>query len=476
MAAPSGARKLRGCLSRWPVAAWAIGLVGATLLARAEEAEGPSGAKPPPTYTCQQLANSRWPTNAAGLLALRDEMEANVTRCAESAAYLALLGGLWLDSGEPRQALLWLERALLLDPQALGARADYALALAALGEGTARDALVAEWRTRADVPPALLRRLLGAPPVNGDRQRGQPQWIRRGEAAVRVGKESNLDRSPVLDSITLTYQQGPVEQPFAIPLRPRKGEMAQADLGWQVARDSGSNSLWQGSLAASARHAPSESSTDWYYLQGRLEHWRAVGNWRAQLHGSLALSGGPLSEPYTATRLGLAAERDLFRCTYRTAAEGEFRRYQSSKYLNGNIIGVAFSAQCPLDARETWRLAVEARRSADLPDQSGRPGGRQDQTGIAVRVTGSLGPIQIDGYLSHALARDTEGFSPLLENNAIREFRQSQVQLELAYTMTRLIDNRTQALVQFGAQRQKSNLLLFSNEGRTVTLGIRRRW
>jgi len=433
------------------------------------------GAVAPPSK-CDTLARSPWPAAAAARTVLREEMEASVKQCVESAPFLALLGALWLEAGEPRQALLWLERALLLDPYALGAKADHALALAALGEPAARDALLDEWRRRADVPPALMRRLRGRPPGDAGDPAGPARWLRRGELNLRAGADSNLDRSPTLDSITLTPPDGPIEVPIAVPLRPRRGEAVQLDIGWRVGRDSGQNSLWQASVAAAARHSPSEPGTDWYYVQGRIEHWHARGPWRAQFYGTLGRSGGPLSEAYTAARIGAAGERDLGGCTYRAAAEAELRRQQDSTYLDGDIGGITAFAQCPLDRRDLWRLAVEVRHSLDVPSRTGRPGGRQQQSGLAAKVTGTVAGMQLEAVGIYVLASDAVGYSPLLENNARRWFRQAQVAFEISYSLRDWLDDQSQGFVQWGAHRQRSNLAIFRNEGSSISLGIRWRW
>lgn len=427
---------------------------------------------------CERYARSGWPLTVAARAALRDEMEAGVKECLDSAPYLALLGALWLESGEARQALLWLERSLLLDPAALGARADHALALAALGESAAREALIAEWQDRSDVPPALMRRLRGkVPPTNGETlaaASGSPRWLRRGEVALRFGYDSNLDRVPVLDSITLTPQEGAVELPLAVPFRPRSGSTAQLDFGWRLARDSGANTLWQVSLAAAARHSPHESGTDWYYTQGRAEYWLGAGVWRGQAYGSLGRSAGPLSEPYVVRRFGLAGERDFGRCVWRAAFEGEQRRQHDTRRLDGDVTGFALLTQCPLDRRDTWRGVVEVRHALDKPVDPDRPGGRQRQTGLTLRLGGSVLGVQLDGSLTYVDAQDSELYSPLLAVR--RRFRQSSFNVDAAYSLRDWLDPGAHLLLQWGAYRQSSNIPLFTHQGHSVSLGLRWRW
>src|SRR5690606_22160978 len=105
---------------------------------------------------CDAVAATPWPLTLAGRQVLLRRLEAMRERCMDRPAFLAMLGGAWLEDGDPAQALVWLERALLLDPDSLPARADHALALAALGEPAALRELALEWQRRPDMP-ALLR-------------------------------------------------------------------------------------------------------------------------------------------------------------------------------------------------------------------------------------------------------------------------------------------------------------------------------
>lgn len=414
------------------------------------------------------------------------ELDAASSRCSDSAPFLALLGALWLEEGEASQAMLWLERAILLDPQALGARADYALALAVLGQTAARDELLAAWAGRDDVPAELMSRLRAAPspryrPYQASADNGNgARWRTRGELSLRLGRDNNLDRSPVLDSITLTPQDRPQEElPLAIPLRPRAGSAAVVDLAWRAAHDSGNASLWQLGVAASARHSPEARETDWQSVQLRADHWRAWDAWRGQLQFSVARSSGRLSEPYSVRRFGVAIERDALDCTHRLSVEAEGRRQQTSTYLDGNLLGAILSAQCGLPALRAWRAGLEIRRSTDQPKGADRPGGRQTQTGLTLKLVGSYGQLAAELGASWVRAEDEQGYNQLLENNARRAFQQRQIFAELSYRLPAwqpLPQGSGEAFLQWNSSQQTSNIALFANSGTNAYAGLRWRW
>jgi hypothetical protein len=408
-------------------------------------------------------------------------MDALSQLCVGSAPFLALLGALLLDEGEPGQALLWLERAILLDPSVLGARVDHALALAALGEPAARDDLLALLATRDDVPLAVMRRLRESTVPDqaaaSKPESGRPgRWFRRGELSVKQGHDNNLDRSPVLDGLTLTSPDGPIDLPLAIPLRPRAGSAAVGEVAWRLAYDTGQGALWQASAALAARHAGAEPDTDWQYAQLRMDHWRAWGPWRTQIHVGVGRSTGPLNEPYSMYRLGAALEGDVGACTGRAAVELEARRQKTSSYLDGNLLGALTSWQCRIAAVPGWRLGTEIRFSSDEPQTGDRPGGRQMQMGATVRISGKLGGWGLEASGSYVSASDKEGYSPLLQNNTQRSSRQRQTQLELSRPLYLAPWGPVEAFLEWNNARQTSNIDLFSSAGSNVYAGLRWRW
>ncbi len=437
-------------------------------------------AAAPPTV-CVLMASAEWPQSRSDRQRMLRDMDSLSERCDGSAAFLALLGALWLEEGEAAQAMLWLERAILLDPAVLGARVDHALALAALGQPAARDELLGALASRDDVPASVIRRLRdSALPAQALQTADTParmgRWLQRGEVSVKHGSDSNLDRSPALDGITLTSPDGPIELPLAIPLRPREGQASVGELAWRVAYDTGQGALWQLSAALAARRATSESDTDWQYLQVRVDHWRAWGPWRAQLQSALGHSTGPLDEPYSAYRFGAALEYDHGACTGRAALEIEARRLVSSRYLDGDLLGGLASWECRLPWAPHWQVGAEVKASSDRPKSAERPGGRQRQAGATVRISGKVSGFDVELSGNQVRADENEGFSPLLQNNARRSFRQSRLNLEISRPVRLPPVGPAVLFIQWSDARQTSNIELFSDAGTSAFAGLRWRW
>lgn len=438
---------------------------------------------------CGVLASTPWPTSATARRALLQRLEALRQPCIGHAGFLGALGALWLEEGEPAQALLWLERSLLLDPSQLGTLADHALALAALGEGAARDALVQQWRDRDDIPPALRRRLaLGPEPVNGrGRATATPHpaavrppdgWVSYREASLLTGYETNLDHSPRLNEITITPPDGPITLPLLTPLQPRRGAALIGELSWQLARSPAVGSVVQTGLQASARHAPSDSSTNWHHLQWAASVSQRWGAWRAQAQAHATWIGGSLNEPYRLARLGLSIDREAVGCSHRLLVEGERRTQQSTRSADGQATGLLWNSMCPWrGGTGDWALGLAARISTDEPITSDRPGGRQRHHSLGLRLLGTVGrSIRLDASLRASRVKDSEGYSPLLENNALRLLHQTQLTLELSRTLSWNWLPGAEALIQIQGVRQSSNLELFKYSGVSSYGGLRWRW
>ena len=261
------------CARRLPFTLAALSLASAAALAQpAPPASGGSaGADLQPGMSCDMLAASAWPRSKAERDELLLRLEAARQACTNHAPFLATLGGNWLEAGQPDQAVLWLERALMLDPDQLAAQADYALALSALGDSTARRDLLERWAQRNDIPRLVWLRLQGTNGAVAAAGNGQAaassRWAQIREFGLYAGYESNLDRSPRLTELTLTPPDGTVQLPLAQPIKPRQGSAAVAELSWQTAYSPRQGSLLQFGLIGTARAAPTQSETDWNYLQ-----------------------------------------------------------------------------------------------------------------------------------------------------------------------------------------------------------------
>lgn len=504
---------------RWPVAAaalllaWAQAPAALAALSAAPAADsqrGPAGAQTPEDMTsvggpfngaltalieadpvvaarerrdrCAGLLAVPWPRLSSDRRQLLQRFEAARPGCMGHAPFLAALGALWLEEGEPAQALLWIERSLLLEPQQLGAQADYALALAALGDTSARDELAARWRQRVDIPPALRERLAlklvnRAPLDSAEPQPVRQQWLVYRELMLVRGHETNLDHSPRLSEITLTLPDGSIELPLFEPIVPRRGAATVVDLSLQLARLTQTGWIWQTGLLASARHAESQRDTDWHHVQWSGSVSRRWGPWRGQAQISTTAVTGASDERYRLARGALTVEREAQGCTQRLAIEYEARNHEITPRTNGRTQGLLLGNQCALPAAADWSWGLAVRAAVDSPTDSERPGGTQRQVSAGLRLAGALpASFRLEAAFRRTRVLDAEGYSPLLAGGARRLIEQNSISLELSRPLRAGAGNGAEWVLQAQRTVQQSNLSIFAYQGTTLYGGLRLRW
>jgi hypothetical protein len=438
--------------------------------------------------TCAQLSRIGWPASTSERRALLVRLDSTRQACLDQPDFLAALGGLWLEEGDVVQALLWLERALLLAPEHRGARADHALALAAAGEPAALEDLRKEWAARTDLPDLLRQRLDQAarltaanrqPASRPDAEAGG-RWLRLSELGLFFGYESNLDRSPKLDELTITPPDGPVSLPLDKPLRPRPGTALSYDASWQAAYQPDGLTLLRGGVQLNGRASPEHPSTDWHSVQAAASVSRRWGRWRTEALASVTEIGGQLNEAYRLTRLGLSVDTQAMGCQHRLAADAEQRRQAVSILANSRTLGGTWYTQCPLPFMPGWVAGVALRALTDQPADPERAGGVQRQASVGLRIGAPLGRFgRWEATARVARSLDADGYSPLLGNNARRWLKPAQLGLEATVPAAWLGWNGwngSELIAQLQATHQSSNLPVFVYRSHGIFLGVRNRW
>ncbi len=425
-----------------------------------------------------------WPVNTATRRLHIAKMRLGLRTCIGAADFLATFGGMLLEEGDPVEALTWLERALLLDPGNLGAQADFALALDATGEPDALRALAARLLARNDVPARLRAKLsppdealrYQLPPARFGLQLPQRQtWGVQGEFGLQLGHENNLDRSPRLTELTLTIPEGPLVLPVVSV--PRKGTASLASAALQLAYAPAAGVVLRSGLNMNARRSLSEPETDWRYVQ--LAQQVAVGNreWTGQAEASTSWVGGPLNEPYRLVRLTASVDRASQDCRGRLAYAHEQREQSLSTSLDATTGIWAIDVRCALPFAPGWALSGAYNQGQDRPESPERPGGLQRLQGTGLRLAGPVaGRTQLDIGMRVNRVRDETGFSPLLEQNAVRWLRLQQFSVELLHPLDDLGWAGLAATLQWQQVQQESNLKLFSYRADSVYAGLRWAW
>lgn len=384
--------------------------------------------------------------------------------CANNPPYLAWYGALLHQLGRPAEAALLLERALLLDPDLAGARADYAEVLADLGDRSAARTLFNELLRRPDLPEHL-----GEPFRSRVLELTELTWQFSPALAIRHGYESNLNSAPASSTLDITLPSGRTEYSLDANYRARAGSATLYELALQASRQV--EALARGgrlNLAAEvkARRASGAGDTDFLQadLLAQLVVPMDVGEWM--------IDSGTSYYRYDTTRLfqamrgGLAYQIPLGNCRWRLGAEIEERQYPVNALLDGRFAAAASGARCLYaDYATSWVL----RLGEDRPLSADRPGGAQRRFDLRLTAVWPMlrGVVQAEGQLSSQ--SDVLGYSPLLESNAPRRVGRAAARIEYSYPLAQNLEG----VLALEASRQRSNIALFDIDNNALWFGLR---
>ena len=402
------------------------------------------------------------------------ELAALAQQCGDNPRYLAYRGAVLNAMGKPAEGGALLEQALLLDPELAGAQIDYAESLAALGDTAGAAALIKQVLSRPDVPallrPQLERRLNAleavqrTDPLNALRDAGEG-WRGIGSVTFRLGHESNLNSAPARSALDLTIPGADAVLLLAPAFRERSGLAGILDATGQAVRSLEGGAALHLYGEARIRASPEASDTNYQQAQvvGAYSHLLETGEALFSVGSTHLEYGGQYL--YQATRLGLARDWQAPTCRPRLGVETEWRRYPAASVLEGQFYALGIGGACSLGPS---RLAVTARAGEDYA-QRDRPGGDQRLADLRVVWVGPLRSGSVLADLILSAQRDSSGYSPLLENNAVRHIDRASLHLEYAHPLSAVWS----LVATYDVTVQRSNLQLFDTSGRAVYLGIR---
>jgi hypothetical protein len=434
---------------------------------------------------CALLTPWPWPTSTIERRLHLRRMAAAQDQCVGHAVFLAALGALWLEEGEPERARVWLERSLLLEPESLGAQADHALALAALGEPAALKELASSWRGRADVPVALRRRIdsastkgvgisLAAARLGG---MSWPRYAARGEAAVLLGYDTNLAVSPRISEVIFVDPGNGNEFPGQTGVAPRKGGALRSDLSWQTAWELDARRVVRTGFSVATRTAPGESGTNWYQLQAAASYTQRWNGLSASGQADLSWFGGALTEPYALGRARLVLERLSESCSQAAQLEIDSRRQQTTRNFDSTAALLAWRLQCRPLGQSEWQWSVALRGGVDRPNHEDRPGGVQRSLGGSLRLEYRPSPLSmIELSIGTLRLDDRDIYDVLLKGQPVRYQAQTFATLEFSHALNRSFLPGAEWIFQVSRYNQTSNVPFFQHQGTSAYTGLRWPW
>lgn len=431
----------------------------------------PQTLAPTSTSGCPDLT-ALLPNNQTDWLVLRQQLSMLMPRCLQTSEYFALLGAVQMNTGQLAGALESLERALLLDPGNGAAQIDYAEALFRRGQLFTAMELNQQILRRQDVPDNLQTML---------QQRQQAwrgltrQWNFQGD--LLAGYDGNLNGAPSPSQITLTSAGDIVVLPLNPDFQPVEGPYSNMRLG---ARYRQLAPRHQHNVVVELRGRVSEdTASDLLQLDTRYAFIKPEqgGSW--QVTGGMShlfFGGSPL---YTATEAGgtYLFDTSLFSGTYGhckpyVSAAAQHQLFHNQSSLNAMESKISTGLNCQLSSRfgrqqllpQVGVLHNNALRHGANPRAGGTRRGWQ--AGLDWQLELSKGLLITQ--LNHTETDDSQGYNPLLANDAQRWIKRSYVLMQYRQPLA----PKTSLLLNLYHQQQRSNLELFKSDDSSVEIGI----
>lgn len=383
-----------------------------------------------------------------------------------------------MRAGRYAEALIELERQVLVEPRNAGAWLDFGLSHYALGHFAESQAIFDAIEREFSPSPAIravianYRRPKPPPP-----RLAAKRWS--ADVALWAGHESNANAGLRATSLTLTFPDTTATTELAIDpryrARPSSTYQVEAHAeGETPLGDSGINLLGVGEWRNRRTTAAPDFSTRQYQgflgLRGALwtagptargsTHWAFwMGQQQAQLGGQRLLDN---------SRLMATLETPLAACQSRGGGEFERRRYPIQPALDGRYQGVLASLGCPVGGSQ---LFLTARYGSDRPEGF-RAGGVQTrgELGVTLQMP-AFTTGRLEMTLNQSRQSDREGYSVLL-GDIPRRIERNGVALEYAHGM----DAGWEWLMRGESWSQTSNLELFRIRSSSLLAGLRKRF
>lgn len=376
-----------------------------------------------------------------------------------------------LDQGQPEAARLLLEEIVAEQPEFAGAWLDLALATRQSGDTPAALEHLAYIRQRFPMAPALARQIehwqqtWQAPrPAAGS----PGAW--QGEISIDFGYNDNVNGGLSQDQITLSIPGGGhAIMPIAPGYHPRSDTYAQLGIQTWRRQQFGSGTLYP-LLRLRWRHMQTEQDYGQLDLQGGFIYQTAPDNQGRAWQASLLLQHDRLGGAPLIQGQRLILQRLQSRAQCRIAWGGEIeRRHYPGLPLDGLLTWLDLGIACKTGA--ATQLAGSLRGGHERALNARRPGGDNRQVELALQGSHRLpNGSTLDVRWQHTRSQDQEGYSALLAENAPRRLRRNQFSLGLRHPL----NINWEARLALELQWQRSNLEIFSQNSRQLSLGVSR--
>jgi len=437
-------------------------LLGAGQNARAQARE---------TFSCPEAFPVSPPAEAAARIKELENLRHLFEDCLPRWDYFAYQGQILLTQERFADALVALERALMLDATQLGVQLDYSVALARTGDAASARAL-AQQLLEGKAPPPAVRQMLEAALREGPTPpKPQSTWEWRGSVQSLLGKETNLNSATNAEAINLILPNGIVSLPLDASSKPRSG-VASISTGHVMAK----TSLGAGQLVFQGdwRERLASGNTEVSYRQqdaSMLWRSRASNAWAARLAlSSYSFGGAFLFQGQTVTAWKEISNKD---CSLFAGLETERRNYAQDSTQNGVYDSAFVSTMC-VNGQSNFRVGMQA--GTDRANLSSRAGGNQSRLDFKAVWERQWPWARTTAEVMSSQLKDSSAYSDLLGGEVRTTHRQN---LRISVIKRLYLEEKLNSwggwylVSALEVLRQKSNLVLFDINGESLYSGLR---
>jgi hypothetical protein len=388
--------------------------------------------------------------------------------------YFNYMGVVALRAADYAAAALAFERVVLMQPANAGAWLDLAIATYRIGERARAIAYFDYIEKEMQPPPAIGNVIAGFRSSMQDADRQSP-WIVQAEALV--GRDTNANSGLRVSSLRLTFESERLTLDLDPSVKARSDQFFQAGASgtYRTRTDLGQVELQAG---ARVRRFADEHDFSTLALQmsGTLSRPSQLGDFTTGAQAEHFMLGGRsvLQSGRSVLQSGrMLARFEQSRGTCRTgeSAELEARRYTDNALLDGNLLWGQGGVACDLVIGSLpLQFTLIGRIGKDFAVHD-RAGGNTTHAELLSQANFPVaGRAKIRMSLGVAKSIDASGYSPLLENNAIRHVDRINAGVSLIFPAF-------QGWEYIGGIERNvssSNLPLFDQSNTVFSVGIRR--
>ncbi len=389
-------------------------------------------------------------------------------------------------------------RAISADPTFAGAWLDLAFTAQAEGDPVQAEEFLTILEARFVLPDpiaagvdALRRR------IQADRAAASTDWRWRALAQGGGGYDTNANTGLALKDLTLTLPGGGVALPLAAAQQPRPDWFVLGSLSAEGGRKLGEGQV---EVLASSRTRVNARLHDFdtVELQGTLAYTSAEppfpgrtgrflpGPWRVAINAQqLRLGGNALLNG-----AGLSALHawKMLPCGPQVGVDLDLRHFPTAVNLDSRLMWLSAGGACDSPwLGSNGRLGMQLRAGREIAQGNflsdrGRPGGDTHHMELTLSHrwswAGRHGTHRLEAQAQFASARDTEGYSPLLADNAHRRLIRTTGAIAYTLPLEPAGADREAWLANIALQafNQRSNLELFRLKGTVLQLTVQRSW